>query len=198
MVPAARAGGYRVPMMEKRDLRRLAEAHRKTLVSPGHAAVLAGHAQALALTSGAIVAGYAAFRDEADPKALMLALAARGHPLALPVMVAKAAPLRFHAWCETDVLIEHPYGVREPHPECPVLVPDVLLVPLLAFDAEGYRLGYGGGFYDRTLEALRAVRPVHAIGIAYAGQERSDVPHGAHDQRLDVVLTETGIARFRL
>ncbi|GAA0576402.1 5-formyltetrahydrofolate cyclo-ligase [Rhizomicrobium electricum] len=183
-------------MMEKRDLRRLAEAHRKTLVVPGHAAVLAEYAEALALTPGVVVAGYAAFRDEADPKALMLALAARGHGLALPVMVAKAQPLRFHAWCETDALVEHPYGVREPHPDCPVVVPDVLLVPLLAFDAEGYRLGYGGGFYDRTLEALRAVRPVYAVGIAYAGQLRTDVPHGAHDQRLDAVLTENGLNRF--
>lgn len=183
-------------MMEKRDLRRLAEAHRKTLVTPGHAAVLATYADALALSPGAAVAGYVAFRDEADPKALMLTLAARGHTLALPAMVAKAAPLRFHAWCENDVLVEHPYGVREPHPECPVVVPDVLLVPLLAFDAEGFRLGYGGGFYDRTLEALRAVRPVLAIGIAYAGQQRSDVPHGAHDQRLDAVLTENGLTRF--
>jgi 5-formyltetrahydrofolate cyclo-ligase len=77
------------------------------------------------------------------------------------------------------------------------VVPDVLLVPLLAFDAEGYRLGYGGGFYDRTLETLRAVRPVLAIGIAYAGQQRSDVPHSDHDQRLDAVLTENGLTRFR-
>lgn len=184
-------------MMDKRDLRRLAEAHRKTLVAPGHAAVLAGYAEALALPPGAIVAGYCAFRDEADPKALMRTLAAHGHALALPAMVAKAAPLRFHTWCETDVLVEHPYGVLEPHPDCPVLVPDVLLVPMLAFDAEGYRLGYGGGFYDRTVEALRAVRPVLAIGIAYAGQQRPDVPHGEHDQRLDAVLTENGLTHFR-
>jgi 5-formyltetrahydrofolate cyclo-ligase len=196
-VSAPRAGGYRAPMMEKRDQRRLAEAQRKTLVTPGHAAVLAGFAAALDLAPGAVVAGYCAFRDEADPRALMRTLAARGHRLALPAMVAKAAPLRFHVWCESDPLVVHPYGVREPRPECPVVVPDVLLVPMLAFDADGYRLGYGGGFYDRTLEALRATRPVLAIGIAYAGQQRTDVPRGEHDQRLDAVLTENGLTRFR-
>ena len=184
-------------MTEKTELRRKAEAHRQTLATPGYAAALAAHVDALAIASGAIVAGYAAFRAEADPKALMLALAARGHPLALPAMTGKAEPLRFHRWCEGDALVVHPYGVAEPHPDSAVVVPSVVLVPLLAFDGHGTRLGYGGGYYDRTLEALRAAGSVRAIGIAYAGQEVPAVPHGEHDQRLDAVLTENGLILFR-
>ena len=183
-------------MTDKAELRRKAEAHRKTLATPGYATALAAHVAALAIAPGAVVAGYAAFRDEADPKALMLALAARGHPLALPAMVGKAQPLRFHRWCEGDALVMHPYGVAEPHPDSAVVVPSVLLVPLLAFDRHGTRLGYGGGYYDRTLAALRAAGPVCAIGIAYAGQEVPEVPYGAHDARLDAVLTENGLVRF--
>jgi len=183
-------------MTDKTELRRQAEAHRKTLVALGHAAALAAYVDALAIAPGAVVAGYAAFRDEADPKALMLATAARGHPLALPAMTGKAQPLRFHRWCETDALVVHPYGVAEPDADAPVVVPSVLLVPLLAFDGQGFRLGYGGGYYDRTLEALRAAGAVRAIGIAYAGQELPEVPHGPHDERLDAVLTENGLVRF--
>jgi 5-formyltetrahydrofolate cyclo-ligase len=183
-------------MLDKAELRRKAETHRNTLATPGHAAALAAHVDALEIAPGAVVAGYAAFRAEADPKALILALAGRGHPLALPAMTGKAQPLRFHRWCETDALVVHPYGVAEPQADAPVVVPKVLLVPLLAFDGHGTRLGYGGGYYDRTLAALRAAGAVRAIGIAYAGQELPEVPHGPHDQRLDAVLTENGLIRF--
>jgi 5-formyltetrahydrofolate cyclo-ligase len=185
-------------MSDKLFLRRAAELRRRALANPGHAAVLAAQVEALVLPPGAVVAGYSAFRDEADPRALMLALAARGHPLALPAIVARGAALRFHRWCETDTLVAHAYGQLEPHPDCATVVPDVLLVPLLAFDSEGYRLGYGGGFYDRTLEGLRAGGPVVAIGIAYAGQQVEALPRGPHDQRLDAVLTEAGLIRFDL
>ncbi len=183
-------------MTDKTELRRKAEAHRKTLATPGHAAALAAYADALEIAPEAVVAGYAAFRDEADPRLLLLALAARGHPLALPAMIGKAQPLRFQRWCEGDALVMHPYGVAEPHPDSAVVVPSVLLVPLLAFDAQGSRLGYGGGYYDRTLAALRTAGRVCAIGIAYAGQELPAVPHGAHDERLDGVLTENGLMQF--
>lgn len=183
-------------MTAKSDLRREADRRRRALAQPAHATRLAAYADTLALRPGAVVAGYAAFRDEADPRPLMLALAARGHPLALPAIVAPAAPLRFHRWCESDAMVTHAYGQREPHPDCPLAVPEVLLVPLLAFDGAGHRLGYGGGYYDRTLAALRAVGLVTAIGIAYAGQAVGVVPHGEHDQRLDAVLTEDGLTRF--
>lgn len=183
-------------MTPKSDLRRLAEAHRKTLAHPDHAAALAVFADALEIPAGAVVAGYCAFRDEADPKLLMLALAERGHVLALPAMVEKGAALRFQRWCDGDALCRHAYGVSEPLPDAEIVVPAVLLVPLLAYDRDGYRLGYGGGFYDRTLAELRAKGPVVAIGIAYAGQEIAEVPRGPHDQRLDAVLTEDGLIRF--
>lgn len=183
-------------MLPKTDLRRTAAALRSTLAEPGHGAALAAHAAALDLPLGAVVAGYCAFRDEADPRALMQALAARGHPLALPVMVGKALPLRFHRWCEGDAMGVHPYGVSEPLATAEMIVPSVLLVPLLAFDRRGIRLGYGGGYYDRTLAALRSTGPVTAIGIAYAGQECAGLPWGPHDQPLDAVLTEAGLIRF--
>jgi 5-formyltetrahydrofolate cyclo-ligase len=185
-----------IMMSEKTDLRRKAEALRKTLARPDHADDLARHANSLGLEPGAVVAGYCAFRDEADPRALMLALAGVGHPLALPAIVAKGQPLRFHRWCEGDEMCVHGYGVSEPLSTCEIAVPSVLLVPLLAFDRHGVRLGYGGGFYDRTLEQLRAQGPVTAIGIAYAGQEVETLPRGEHDQPLDAVLIEDGLIRF--
>lgn len=183
-------------MADKTDLRRTAAAHRRTLAYAGHGAALAGYAQDLAMVPGAVVAGYAAFRDEADPGALMQALADRGHSLALPVMQGKERPLVFRRWQAGDALVIHPYGMAEPAPQAEPVLPDVLLVPLLAFDGFGYRLGYGGGFYDRTLAALRATRSVTAIGIAYAGQQLDAVPHDDLDQRLDAVLTEKGLTRF--
>ncbi len=183
-------------MTSKADLRKEAQARRATLVRPDFAVLLAAHAGALDLPVGAAVSGYWAFRDEADPRELMLALAARGHPLCLPVIVKKGQPLRFHAWTADDVMRVHSYGVTEPQHDAAVVTPSVLLVPLLAFDAEGYRLGYGGGYYDRTLEGLRANGPVRAIGIAYAGQEVPAVPHEDYDQRLDAVLTEKGLRGF--
>lgn len=183
-------------MIEKTELRKTAEAHRHTLVRPDHGGQLALWAGEMDLEAGAIVSGYWAFRDEADPRPLMLALAARGHPLSLPAIVEKGKPLRFHRWRENDVMRRHAYGVTEPQAEAEIVTPSVLLVPLLAFDAAGYRLGYGGGFYDRTIEGLRQVRPIRVIGIAYQGQEVEAVPHAGHDQRLDAVLTETGLRRF--
>jgi 5-formyltetrahydrofolate cyclo-ligase len=183
-------------MSAKIALRKEAEQRRHQLVRPDFAERLAAHAAALPFAVNAVVSGYAAFRDEADPKALLLALAARGHALALPVITAKGEPLRFHRWQPSDALITHAYGVQEPHPSAAVMVPDVLLIPLLAFDASGHRLGYGGGYYDRTLQLLRALKPITAIGIAYAGQQIAGVPHDAHDQSLDAVLTEDGLTLF--
>lgn len=140
-----------------------------------------------------MIGGYCAIRDEADPRALMLALLARGHTLALPRMVGRDAPLAFHHWKEVDVLKPGTFGITEPLEDAPLVTPHVLLVPLLAFDGNGHRLGYGGGYYDRTLAHLRASRSVHAIGIAYTGQEVPPLPILAHDERLDAVLTENGL-----
>jgi 5-formyltetrahydrofolate cyclo-ligase len=125
----------------------------------------------------------------------MSALAEAGHGLSLPVMEGKGRPLIFRAWTPGDPLAEVTWGIREPLPAAPVVEPDVVLVPLLAFDHAGHRLGYGGGFYDRTLERLRAAKPVVAIGLAYDEQRVDSVPHHDYDQRLDWVLTPSGPLR---
>jgi 5-formyltetrahydrofolate cyclo-ligase len=158
---------------------------------------IATFANDLNIAPHAIVAGYWPMGDEADPRALMTALAARDHELALPRVEAKQAPLVFHRWREGEALVTHKFGMSEPHVDREVVIPDVVLTPLLAFNRDGYRLGYGGGFYDRTLEALRAKRKIRAIGIAYVGQEAGPLPHESHDQRLDAVLTENGLRHFR-
>lgn len=146
---------------------------------------------AVRLAAGAAVSGYWPKGDELDPRPAMTALAARGHPIGLPVVVAPGAPLAFRRWEESDQLVPARFGLHEPAAGRPELTPALLLVPLLAFDRSGGRLGYGGGFYDRTLARLRvAGRPV-AVGLAYAGQERRRLPCTASDQRLDWIVTET-------
>lgn len=183
----------------KKTLRTTARARRAELVAamPDHAARLAAHADALDIPAGAIVSGFLAMPGEVDPGPLMARLAAKGATLAVPRVAAKAAPLVFHRLTPETRLVVSSFGVSEPDPATPIVVPQVLLVPLLAFDPAGYRLGYGGGFYDRTLGALRANGPIRAIGVAYAGQEVENLPHDDFDERLDMVLTEAGPRRVR-
>jgi 5-formyltetrahydrofolate cyclo-ligase len=138
---------------------------------------------------GAIIAGYWPMGEEMDPRPLMLALASRGHPLALPVTPPRGQPLSFRAWAPGAALRAGPMGTSEPA-EGTALRPDILLVPLLAFDRAGRRLGYGGGYYDRTLATLPGAK---AIGIAYAGQEMPEVPSGPQDFRLPLIATEAGV-----
>jgi 5-formyltetrahydrofolate cyclo-ligase len=185
--------------LDKPALRHTASKRRLELARdcPDFAQRIASFADNFHIAPHAIVSGYWPMGDEADPRALMTAIAARGHPLALPRVEKKHAPLVFHRWREGEHLVTHKFGMSEPHMDREVVVPDVVLVPLLAFDADGHRLGYGGGFYDRTLEALRANHKIGAIGIAYAGQEIEAVPHENHDHRLDAVLTENGLRHFR-
>jgi 5-formyltetrahydrofolate cyclo-ligase len=149
----------------------------------------------LQLVPGAVVSGFSAIRDEIDPAPLLLRLAADGHRLCLPVMQGKGKPLAFRAWAPGDKMSMATWGIAEPLSDKPVLEPDVVLVPLLAFDHAGYRLGYGGGFYDRTLERLRGIKPVVAVGIAYDELKVDAVPHQGYDQPLDWVLTPSGPAR---
>lgn len=144
----------------------------------------------------ALVSAYWPLRDELDPRPLMLALAARGRRLCLPVVEASGAPLVFRAWHPGDPLAEARFGTQIPYDTAPVVVPDILLIPLLAFDGHGYRLGYGGGFYDRTLADLRRVRAVTAVGLAYAGQQVEGLPIEATDRRLDALVTERAVLRF--
>lgn len=180
---------------EKKELRASARARRAELVRamPDHAARLAAHVDALEIAKGAVVSGFLAMAGEVDPAPLMARLAEQGAQLCVPRVAAKAAPLVFHRWMPETKLVVSSFGVSEPDAATPELVPDVLLVPLLAFDKQGYRLGYGGGFYDRTLAALRAQKSIRAIGVAYAGQEVENLPHDEFDERLDAVLTEDGL-----
>ncbi len=142
--------------------------------------------------SGAVVAGYWPFRTEIDPRPLMARLARLGVRLALPVTPPKGsdAPLAFRAWNPETPLQRGAFGVPEPGPEAGTVEPELLLVPLLAFDRSGRRLGYGAGHYDRTIEALRAARPIIALGLAFARQEVERTPVHDHDQLLDAIVTE--------
>jgi 5-formyltetrahydrofolate cyclo-ligase len=164
--------------------------------TPDFAARIVPVADQFALPPKAVIAGYWPVGDEADPRALMKALAARGATLALPRIEEKNAALSFRRWSEGDALVDNHHAIQEPPAEAPRVAPGLVLVPLLAFDATGHRLGYGGGYYDRTLAGLRAAGAVTAIGVAYAGQEIAAIPHEANDQRLDMVLTELGLRRF--
>ncbi|MGC2854470.1 5-formyltetrahydrofolate cyclo-ligase [Novispirillum sp. DQ9] len=148
------------------------------------------------LPPGAVVAGYWPMRGEIDVLPLLGALAGRGQVTALPAVVGRREPLEFRRWAPGDVLEDGLYGTRHPVASAGVVRPVCLLVPLLAFDRRGIRLGYGGGFYDRTLAALRADGPVVAVGVAYAGQEVEALPVEPHDERLDWVVTEKEVIRI--
>jgi 5-formyltetrahydrofolate cyclo-ligase len=184
---------------EKREERTRALARRAAAFA-AHAgaagAHLADHGLSfLQLAPGSAISGFSAIRDEIDPGALLARLHAGGHQLCLPVMEGKGKPLVFRAWAPGDAMGRVQWGIAEPLPDKPVIEPDVVLVPLLAFDSAGYRLGYGGGFYDRTLARLRAIKPVIAVGIAYDELKVDAVPHQSYDERLDWVLTPSGPLR---
>ena len=151
----------------------------------------------LQIPRGATVAGYWPLADELDPRPGMDLLRARGHALALPRLDGRHQPLLFLAWDQGDVLVPGTFELLEPDPSRPPRVPDVVLAPLLAFDRQGGRLGYGMGYYDRTLDHLRSRgrRPL-AIGIAFAAQEVDEVPTGPADVPLDGVITERALHRF--
>ena len=152
--------------------------------APVLAKVLAPHADTP-------LAAYLPMRTEADP---LPALATHPGPLAMPVIAARDAPLTFRAWRPGVAVVRGPLGTPMPDGGA-VVVPRVLVVPLLAFDARGFRLGYGGGFYDRTLAALRAAGPCLAIGYGFAAQQVATVPTGPHDVALDLIVTEAGVIR---
>lgn len=151
----------------------------------------------LPVTSTAIVSGFASMPEELRTWPLLRRLARDGVRLALPVIQGKALPLLFRAWTPGDAMNSGVWGIAEPKPDKPEVQPDVVLVPLLAFDRQGGRLGYGGGFYDRTLAGLRRLKPVTAVGLAYDGQEVEAVPRLDYDQSLDWVLTPSGPREFK-
>lgn len=144
--------------------------------------------------SDLIVSGYWPMQSEMDPRPLMARFSRNGARLALPRLPLgrTRAPLAFHLWAPGEDLIPGPFGLMQPRPDAPVVDPDILLVPLLAFDVAGGRLGYGGGYYDRTLQALRSRKAIFALGVAFAGQAADEVPLDVHDQALEAVITEEG------
>ncbi len=138
------------------------------------------------------VSGYLAIGDEVDVAPCLADLAAAGRVTCLPVVAAPAAPLAFRAWRPGDDLEAGPLGTRHPAGAAPEVTPGLLIVPLLAFDRTGYRLGWGGGFYDRTLAGLRqGAGGVIAVGVGYAAQEVDAVPRDQYDEALDWIVTET-------
>ncbi|GAA0291124.1 5-formyltetrahydrofolate cyclo-ligase [Rhodovulum strictum] len=152
-------------------------------------ALLAGH-------RGRPASGYMPMRGEIDPLPAMAALAAHG-PVGVPVIVARDRPLDFHLWTPEGAMQPGRFGAAVPVSAVPMR-PELVIVPLVAFDRSGARLGYGGGFYDRTLERLRAQGPVLAVGLAFGAQEVARVPVEPTDQRLDAIVTEAEAIRIAL
>ena len=164
-------------------------------VSPGAAGMLASHAVHLTSLFGCgVYAGYMPIRSELSPLALLENLVGLGCDLALPITPQAGQPLEFHRWEIGGLLDDGPYGTKQP-PACnDKCTPDVILAPMLAFDTDGWRLGYGGGFYDRTVASLRGFgQRVQLIGIAYEGQKVDKIPVGSFDIPLDAVLSPAGM-----
>lgn len=148
------------------------------------------------LGPGDSVAGYWPTGEEADIRTLLVALADRGHAVGLPRVVRREEPLVFHAWKPGDAMVEGHWGILEPPVSGPAIRPRVVIVPLLAFDWRGHRLGYGAGYYDRTLAAYRAEGEVVAVGAAFEAQMVDRLPAAAHDEPLDWILTERECRRL--
>lgn len=145
-----------------------------------------------------MVAGYRPVRDEIDPAPLMETFMLEQTRLCLPCMAEQGQKLVFRVWTPGDALLKRRFGVEEPEDAAPEARPALVLVPLLAFDERGGRLGYGAGFYDRTLHALRAQGPVTAVGLAYEAQKVKKTPMNRHDERLDWIVTEMRAYRGRV
>lgn len=184
----------------KADLRTAALARRDALSDKKRdaaAKAVAKRGLPIEIAPGAIVSGYSPIRGEIDPAPLMRKLAAEGVLLALPAIVARGKSLAFRAWSPDDRLMLGPLGIPEPSPAAAEVVPDIMLVPLAAFDRLGHRIGYGGGYYDYTLAHLRKAKAITGIGLGFAVQEIEAVPALSHDVALDYVLTETRVFDFR-
>jgi 5-formyltetrahydrofolate cyclo-ligase len=184
----------------KAELRREALARRDALPPAERvqaAEAIAARAFPLAIDAGTIVSGFMPMKSEINPLPLMRKLAAAGARLALPVVAGRGKPLIMRTWGIGEPLAAGVWGIREPPPSAAVVAPDILLVPLLAFDRAGHRIGYGAGYYDMTIAALRARQAVVAVGLAFAAQEIAAVPASPHDAPLDLVLTERGVIDLR-
>jgi len=149
------------------------------------------------ITTGMIVSGFSPMKTEINPLPLMRKAAQLGARLALPAIVGRGRPLVMRAYAFGDELTRGQWGIREPKASAPEVAPDMLIVPLAAFDRAGHRIGYGAGYYDLTINALRAEKKVIAMGIAFAAQEITSVPATERDARLDFVLTDREVIDFR-
>ncbi len=184
--------------MSLAELKRQARSRASIIRNEAHEAGKSGAGAALAArglpfprgAQNSVISAFHSFGSEISTFELIDRLAADGWTVALPVVVAKNAPLLFRQWAPGDELVLGRWDIKVPPESAPEVQPDVLLVPMLAFDRKGYRLGYGGGFYDRTLEKLRSFKNVTAIGLAYGAQEIDMVPRDGHDQPLDWIMTE--------
>jgi 5-formyltetrahydrofolate cyclo-ligase len=188
-------------MMDKPSLRQLALANRQALPAVEAARMAQSVARHFSdhpiLSEADDVAGYAAMRQEMDVFPILASLTLRGRRTALPRIAGRDASLTFHRWRAGEALVNHPLGMKEPTPDAPPLAPALVLVPLLAFDRSGHRLGYGGGYYDRTIAKLRQMpNPPLIIGVGYDFQEVPKLPAEAHDVKLDGILTELGVSMF--
>ncbi len=186
----------------KRRLRAAALERRRLWAEPGERAraSLAARDRLLAevpLPPASPVSAFWPAGEEIDTRPLIEALYARGHPVGLPVVVARGRPLAFRRWEPGMALVPAGFGLLVPPPEAPALMPAVAVTPLLAFDRAGYRLGYGGGFYDRTLALLRAQGGVLAVGYAFAVQEVEAVPRASYDEPLDWLVTDRFVLKLR-
>jgi 5-formyltetrahydrofolate cyclo-ligase len=184
----------------KAQLRGAALALRDALsptVRAAAAETIAGRVFSVTIMSGMIVAGFSPMKTEINPIPLLHKLSDAGASLSLPVIAGRGKPLIMRAWKFGDPLESGQWGIREPTPDATEVAPDILIVPLACFDRTGHRIGYGAGYYDMTIRALRAMKPVIAIGIGFAAQEIARVPATTRDERLDLMLTEHETIDFR-
>lgn len=180
----------RTATLAKRDALPAAERQRA-------AEAIAARPFPVSVAPAAIVSAFMPMKSEINPLPLLRKLADQGAQLALPAIDKRGKPLIMRAWKFGDPFKAGQWGIREPMPEAPAVDPDILIVPLACFDRAGHRIGYGAGYYDMTIHALRAKKRVIAIGIAFAAQEIPRVPATERDERLDLVLTERDVIDFR-
>jgi 5-formyltetrahydrofolate cyclo-ligase len=179
--------------LQKKEMRLEAAARRDALSREARqdaAEAIAARPFPLKIRAGIVVSGFTPLKSEINALPLLRRLEELGARLALPRIVARGEPLSMRSWQFGAPLERGQWGIREPKPDAPEVDPDIVLVPLLAFDRAGHRIGYGAGYYDMTIAGLRERRPVTAVGLAFAVQEVPNVPTTEHDERLDLVLTE--------
>ena len=181
------------PAQIKAELRRAGQARRDALpaeMRKAAAEAIAARAFPLTIVPSVIVSGFMPLKSEINPLPLMRKLADAGARLALPAVAGRGKPLIMRSWQWSEPLVPGVWGIREPGPAAATVEPDIVLVPLLAFDRSGHRVGYGAGYYDLTITQLRVSKQIAAVGIAFAAQEVETVPRTAFDAQLDLVLTE--------